>query len=56
MYNLAVLAQRGYALPLNTHSLFNVSRLDERDFVVEKILKRCFLKKKKKSMSSHNNE
>ncbi|XP_070817191.1 protein sel-1 homolog 3 [Chaetodon trifascialis] len=41
MYNLVVLAQQGYALPPNVHGLFNVSRHDEQDIVVEKILKRC---------------
>uniref|UniRef100_A0A8P4KDE9 Protein sel-1 homolog 3 n=1 Tax=Dicentrarchus labrax TaxID=13489 RepID=A0A8P4KDE9_DICLA len=41
MYNLVVLAQQGHVLPLSVCGLFNVSRRDELDIVVEKILKRC---------------
>lgn len=41
VYNLAVLAHRGHVLPQSVLSLFNASRHDEPDFVMEKILKRC---------------
>ncbi|KAM9358011.1 protein sel-1 homolog 3 [Symphorus nematophorus] len=41
MYNLVILAQKGHALPLNIHGMFNVSHHDEQDVVVEKILQRC---------------
>ncbi|KAM7410426.1 hypothetical protein PAMA_001729 [Pampus argenteus] len=41
MYNLVILAQRGYVLPLRVLSLFNVTRHDETEIQVEKILKRC---------------
>lgn len=43
MYNLVVLARQGHALPLSIHGFFNVSRDDEQDVVVEKILNRYFL-------------
>uniref|UniRef100_A0A3Q4AT08 Uncharacterized protein n=1 Tax=Mola mola TaxID=94237 RepID=A0A3Q4AT08_MOLML len=42
MYNLAVLVQHGHPLPSRLGRLFDVSRHDGRDVVVEKILKRCF--------------
>lgn len=42
MYNLAVLVQHGHPLPSRVGRLFDVSRHDGRDVVVEKILKRCF--------------
>ncbi|XP_017278998.1 protein sel-1 homolog 3 [Kryptolebias marmoratus] len=41
MYNLAVLAQEGYVLPPSALDLFNASRQDETDSLVEKILKIC---------------
>lgn len=40
MFNLAVLVQQGHVLPSSVRRLFDVSRHDERDVVVEKILKR----------------
>lgn len=41
MYNLAVLAQQGLVLPLGILGSFNVTRADEVDIIVEKILRRC---------------
>uniref|UniRef100_A0A3Q1IK76 Uncharacterized protein n=1 Tax=Anabas testudineus TaxID=64144 RepID=A0A3Q1IK76_ANATE len=41
IYNLVVLAQRGHVLPLSVLSLFNVTRDDDVDIVVEKLLRRC---------------
>ncbi|KAK2907555.1 hypothetical protein Q8A73_008628 [Channa argus] len=41
IYNLVVLGQQGHALSLSIHGLFNVSRHEGMDVVVEKILKRC---------------
>nr|XP_020459014.1 protein sel-1 homolog 3-like [Monopterus albus] len=41
MYNLVVLAQQGHVLPRSVQGLFNVSRYDQTDVLVEKILKRC---------------
>ncbi|KAM9384073.1 protein sel-1 homolog 3 isoform 2-T2 [Pholidichthys leucotaenia] len=41
MYNLVVLAQEGHVLPRSVLGLFNVSHRDDRDAVMEKILKRC---------------
>ncbi|CAG5862185.1 unnamed protein product [Menidia menidia] len=41
MFSLAVLAQRGHTLPPSVLGLFNASRRDEPDSVVEKILQRC---------------
>lgn len=40
MFNLAVLVQQGHVLPSSVRRLFEVLRHDERDVVVEKILKR----------------
>lgn len=47
MYNLVVLAQQGHVLPLSIYDSFNVSHHEEQDVVVEKILKRYFLKSMK---------
>lgn len=47
MYNLVVLAQQGHILPLSIYNSFNVSHHEEQDVVVEKILKRYFLKSMK---------
>ncbi|XP_023284508.1 protein sel-1 homolog 3-like isoform X1 [Seriola lalandi dorsalis] len=41
MYNLVVLVQQGHVLPLSVRGLFNVSHHDQKDAVVEKMLKRC---------------
>uniref|UniRef100_A0A8C6P4Q3 Protein sel-1 homolog 3-like n=1 Tax=Nothobranchius furzeri TaxID=105023 RepID=A0A8C6P4Q3_NOTFU len=41
MFNLAVLVREGYVLPQSTLHLFNASRHDEPDSVMEKILGRC---------------
>ncbi|KAF7646549.1 hypothetical protein LDENG_00185830, partial [Lucifuga dentata] len=41
MYNLVVLAQEGFVLPLSTQEFFIVSRLDESEILQEKILRRC---------------
>lgn len=41
LYNLVDLVERGHVLPPGVGSWFNVSRLDDQDVVVEKILKRC---------------
>ncbi|XP_042368105.1 protein sel-1 homolog 3 [Plectropomus leopardus] len=51
MYNLVVLAEKGYVLPLSVYGLFNVSRYDEKDVVVEKILKRCVETEKKEAVT-----
>lgn len=40
MFNLAVLVQQGHVLPSSVRRLFDVSRHDEQDIVVEKVLKR----------------
>lgn len=44
MYNLVVLAQEGHSLPRSILRFVNVSHHDDLDMVMEKILKRCFLK------------
>uniref|UniRef100_A0A3B3XK74 Uncharacterized protein n=2 Tax=Poecilia mexicana TaxID=48701 RepID=A0A3B3XK74_9TELE len=41
MFNLAVLAQKGYVLPRSVLDFFNVSRGDGVEAVMEKILNRC---------------
>lgn len=41
MYNLVVLVQQGHVLPRSILGIFNVSRHDELDTVMEKMLKRC---------------
>ncbi|XP_056893155.1 protein sel-1 homolog 3 isoform X1 [Takifugu flavidus] len=41
LYNVVDLVERGHVLPGSARSWFNVSRLDNQDVVVEKILKRC---------------
>lgn len=41
MYNLVVLAQQGHVLPRSIQGSLNVSRYDELDTLVEKILQRC---------------
>lgn len=46
LYNLVDLVERGHVLPPSVGSWFNVSRLDNRDAVVEKILKRCSVRNK----------
>lgn len=45
LYNVADLVERGHVLPGSAGSWFNVSRLDNQDVVVEKILKRCSIRK-----------
>lgn len=45
LYNVADLVERGHVLPGSAGSWFNVSRLDDQDVVVEKILKRCLIRK-----------
>ncbi|XP_033848057.2 protein sel-1 homolog 3 [Periophthalmus magnuspinnatus] len=41
MFNLFILMQQGHSLPSRVQEFFNVSRQDEPDIVMEKILTRC---------------
>ncbi|XP_029002328.1 protein sel-1 homolog 3 isoform X2 [Betta splendens] len=51
MYNLAVLVQQGCVLPLSARGWFNVTRDDELDAVVEKILRRCVESENEKTVT-----
>ncbi|XP_030583534.1 protein sel-1 homolog 3 [Archocentrus centrarchus] len=51
MYNLFVLAQEGHSLPQSVLSLVNVSRHDDLDKVMERILKRCAVMEGEKAVT-----
>ncbi|XP_069378563.1 protein sel-1 homolog 3 isoform X2 [Paralichthys olivaceus] len=56
MYNLVILAQQGHVLPQSIHSMFNVSRYDEDDTVVEKILRSSARRPDGKSLKENDSE